>query len=93
VAEPLDGEDAMITRHRLLKTGVGTALVGRGLPWLGAAALAQGRRKLSPLLPVGTRSEAIFDAMRGKKPLISAHPGSIAWKPAAAPATASISCR
>jgi DMSO/TMAO reductase YedYZ molybdopterin-dependent catalytic subunit len=60
----------MITRRCLLEAGGSAALVGSTLRRLGASAFAQGKPHLSPLLPEGTRSEAIFDALPGKKPLI-----------------------
>jgi len=60
----------MITRRGLFEVGAGAVLAGSGLPYLGAAAFAQARPRLSPLLPEGTRSEAIFDALPGKTPLI-----------------------
>ena len=60
----------MITRRRLLEAGAGAALAGSGLPFLSVAASAQGKPQLTPLLPEGTRSEALFDALSGKKPLI-----------------------
>src|SRR6266536_1798659 len=67
---PGQWEDAMITRRGLFGVGAGAVLAGSGLPYLGAAAFAQARPRLSPLLPEGTRSEAIFDALPGKTPLI-----------------------
>jgi sulfite dehydrogenase len=60
----------MITRRGLFEVGAGAVLAGFGLPYLGAAAFAQARPRLLPLLPEGTRSEAIFDALPGKTPLI-----------------------
>jgi DMSO/TMAO reductase YedYZ molybdopterin-dependent catalytic subunit len=60
----------MITRRSLLEAGAGAALGGSALRWFSASAFAQGKPHLSPLLPEGTRSEAIFDALPGKKPLI-----------------------
>jgi DMSO/TMAO reductase YedYZ molybdopterin-dependent catalytic subunit len=60
----------MITRRGLFEVGTGAVLAGSGLPYFGAAAFAQARPRLWPLLPEGTRSEAIFDALPGKTPLI-----------------------
>ena len=60
----------MITRRRLLEAGAGAALAGSGLPFLSVAASAQAKPQLTPLLPEGTRAEALFDALSGKKPLI-----------------------
>ncbi len=60
----------MITRRGLFEVGAGAVLTRSALPYLGAAAFAQARPRLSPLLPEGTRSEAIFDALPGKTPLI-----------------------
>jgi DMSO/TMAO reductase YedYZ molybdopterin-dependent catalytic subunit len=48
--------------------GAGTAFAAPG--WLAASSFAQGKLELSPLLPEGTRSEALLDALPGKKPLI-----------------------
>jgi DMSO/TMAO reductase YedYZ molybdopterin-dependent catalytic subunit len=55
----------MITRRDLLEAGAGAALAGASV-----AAFAQGKLQLSALLPEGTRSEALLDALPGKKPLI-----------------------
>src|SRR6266478_3248888 len=64
----------MITRRRLLETpGVGAMLAGLGLAFprmLTTEAEAQPILNLSPMLPEGTRSEAILDTLPGKKPLI-----------------------
>ena len=63
----------MITRRNLLleAAGAGAMLPGLGLPVprprLTAPATAL---NLSPMLPEGTRSQAILDALPGKKPLI-----------------------
>src|SRR5262249_30690207 len=69
-AESFERKDVMITRRSLLEAGAGAALVGSAVPSFGASAFAQGKPHLSPLLPEGTRSEAIFDVLPGKKPLI-----------------------
>jgi hypothetical protein len=58
----------MISRRRLLEMGAGTAFAAPG--WLAASSFAQGKLELSPLLPEGTRSETLLDALPGKKPLI-----------------------
>ena len=64
----------MITRRRLLETpGVGAMLAGLGLAFprmFTTEAEAQPILNLSPMLPEGTRSEAILDTLPGKKPLI-----------------------
>src|SRR5712692_2679629 len=67
---PGQWEGTMITRRGLFEVGAGAVLTRSALPYLGAAAFAQARPRLSPLLPEGTRSEAIFDALPGKTPLI-----------------------
>ena len=58
----------MITRRGLLEAGGALALTGAGSSpaWSGSA----GETLLSPLLPAGTRAEAVLDALPGKKPLI-----------------------
>src|SRR5262249_20606566 len=58
----------MISRRRLLEMGAGAALAAPGR--LAASSFAHGKLELSPLLPEGTRSEALLDALPGKKPLI-----------------------
>lgn len=64
----------MITRRALLGAwSASTALAGAGLlsaKEVGAAAADQSELKLSPMLPEGTRSEAVLDSLPGKKPLI-----------------------
>ena len=64
----------MITRRRLLETpGVGAMLAGLGLAFprmFTTEAEAQPILNLSPMLPEGTRAEAILDTLPGKKPLI-----------------------
>jgi DMSO/TMAO reductase YedYZ molybdopterin-dependent catalytic subunit len=64
----------MFTRRSLLEAaGVGTILAGTGsaVPQLFATeAGAEVALNLSPLLPEGTRTEALLDALPGKKPLI-----------------------
>jgi DMSO/TMAO reductase YedYZ molybdopterin-dependent catalytic subunit len=64
----------MITRRSLLEAaGVGAILAGSGpvVPQLLATeADAEGALNLSPMLPDGTRAEAILDTLPGKKPLI-----------------------
>jgi DMSO/TMAO reductase YedYZ molybdopterin-dependent catalytic subunit len=60
----------MITRRCPLEAGAGAALAAPGLSLWGAAASAQEKPRLSPLLPEGTRAEAVLDALPGKKPLI-----------------------
>src|SRR5438552_7216639 len=64
----------MITRRTLLNaSGIGATLAGFGpaLPdWLTAEAEAQAALSLPPILPEGTRAEAMLDALPGKKPLI-----------------------
>src|ERR1700674_802420 len=66
--------DAMMTRRDLLEaTGVGAALAGSALvdpQILATQARAEAALKLAPALPEGTRSEAVLDALPGKKPLI-----------------------
>jgi DMSO/TMAO reductase YedYZ molybdopterin-dependent catalytic subunit len=60
------GGHQMITRRRLLEgAGTGAALAGLGIP-LAKAAIPG----LSDALPSGARSEAILEALPGKKPLI-----------------------
>jgi hypothetical protein len=58
----------MITRRGVLEAGGALALTATGsVPaWSGGA----GEPLLSPLLPGGTRAEAVLDALPGKKPLI-----------------------
>ena len=64
----------MITRRNLLEaTGVGAVLAGSGAvvpQWFTAQAEAEVPLNLPPALPEGTRTEAILDALPGKKPLI-----------------------
>ena len=64
----------MVTRRRLLQgAGKGTLLVASGVavPHLfKTKAGAETALKLSPMLPEGTRGEAILDTLPGKKPLI-----------------------
>lgn len=66
----------MLTRRRLLEAaGAGAAFAGaRSLSPTLFAAEAQTRTtlapELSPMLPEGTRAEAVLDALPGKKPLI-----------------------
>ena len=64
----------MITRRRLLQTpGVGAMLAGLGLAFprvFTTEAEAQPILNLSPMLPEGTRAEAILDTLPGKRPLI-----------------------
>src|ERR1700719_2216503 len=64
----------MITRRNLLEAaGVGAVLAGAGAAvpqWVTAQAEAEVPLNLPPALPEGTRTEAILDALPGKKPLI-----------------------
>ena len=64
----------MITRRGLLEAaGIGTVLAGSGtaVPRLFATeADAEAGLNLSPMLPEGTRTEALLDTLPGKKPLI-----------------------
>ena len=63
----------MITRRSLLEAaGIGTILAGSGTaaPQLFATEADAGALNLSPMLPDGTRTEAILDTLPGKKPLI-----------------------
>jgi sulfite dehydrogenase len=64
----------MITRRNLLEAaGVGTMLAASGSavpPLLATEADAEVAPSLSPLLPQGTRAEAVLDTLPGKKPLI-----------------------
>ena len=64
----------MITRRGLLEAaGTGTILAGSGAAiaqLFATEAAAEGALDLSPLLPDGTRAEAILDTLPGKKPLI-----------------------
>jgi DMSO/TMAO reductase YedYZ molybdopterin-dependent catalytic subunit len=64
----------MITRRSLLEAaGVGTILAGSGAavgPLFATEAGAENALNLSPLLPDGTRAEAVLDTLPGKKPLI-----------------------
>jgi DMSO/TMAO reductase YedYZ molybdopterin-dependent catalytic subunit len=64
----------MITRRGLLEAAGGALGFGGGgaltAPAGGAESTNSGLLWLSPLLPVGTRSEAVLDALPGKKPLI-----------------------
>jgi DMSO/TMAO reductase YedYZ molybdopterin-dependent catalytic subunit len=61
----------MITRRRLLEaTGAAAALAGSNL---GSSLTSPGHAqtyKMSPVLPEGTRSEALLETLPGKKPLI-----------------------
>ena len=62
----------MLSRRRLLETATSAAaLAGAGLltPRI-AAGQRPGAGNLSPLLSAGTRSEALLDALPGKRPLI-----------------------
>jgi len=61
----------MITRRGLLEAAGGAlALTGAGPAWPGGAGEQRGEALLSPLLPAGTRAEAVLDSLPGKKPLI-----------------------
>ncbi|MGH6830154.1 MAG: molybdopterin-dependent oxidoreductase, partial [Methylocella sp.] len=61
----------MITRRGLLEAAGGTlALTAAGPAWSGGAGEEPGEAILSPLLPAGTRAEAVLDTLPGKKPLI-----------------------
>jgi DMSO/TMAO reductase YedYZ molybdopterin-dependent catalytic subunit len=63
----------MLTRRSLLEAaGVGTIIAGSGaaVPRLFAKPAAAQAIYLSPVLPEGTREEAILDTLPGKKPLI-----------------------
>ncbi|MGH7248809.1 MAG: molybdopterin-dependent oxidoreductase, partial [Pseudomonadota bacterium] len=64
----------MITRRGLLEAAGGAlALAGGGaltVPAAGAGSTNSGLLRLSPLLPAGTRADAILDTLPGKKPLI-----------------------
>jgi DMSO/TMAO reductase YedYZ molybdopterin-dependent catalytic subunit len=62
----------MMTRRTLLETaGGGAILAGSAFPQLLVPdAAAKTALNLSPMLPEGIRSEAILDALPGKKPLI-----------------------
>src|SRR5207244_11254586 len=58
----------MLTRRHLVRTaGAGLALTGPGISLLSTAAAGI---NLPSGLPEGTRTEAILDALPGKKPLI-----------------------
>lgn len=64
----------MLTRRRFIEAaGVGAALTGAG-SGLAAHSAIRGRQRslldLSPLLPDGTRAEAVLDVLPGKKPLV-----------------------
>jgi sulfite dehydrogenase len=62
----------MITRRSLLEAaGMGTILAGSGAA-VGPlfATEAEGALSLSPMLPDGTRAEAVLETLPGKKPLI-----------------------
>ena len=65
----------MITRRGLLEAASGALAFGGGgalmrVPAGGAGATNSGLLWLSPLLPAGTRAEAVLDTLPGKKPLI-----------------------
>jgi DMSO/TMAO reductase YedYZ molybdopterin-dependent catalytic subunit len=64
----------MITRRDLLQTAGGALAFGSGgaltAPARGAESTNSGLLSLSPLLPAGTRSEAVLATLPGKKPLI-----------------------
>ena len=64
----------MITRRDLLQTAGGALAFGSGgaltAPARGAELTNSGLLSLSPLLPAGTRSEAVLATLSGKKPLI-----------------------
>jgi sulfite dehydrogenase (cytochrome) subunit A len=71
--------NTMITRRRLLEaagTGAvlaGTVVAGAGRAWSQSALEAQAQAAaldLLPVLPAGTRSEAVLDALPGKRQLI-----------------------
>jgi DMSO/TMAO reductase YedYZ molybdopterin-dependent catalytic subunit len=61
----------MISRRSLLEAAGGAlALTAAGPAWPGGAGEQPGEALLSPLLPAGTRAEAVLDTLPGKKPLI-----------------------
>ena len=61
----------MISRRSLLEAAGGAlALTAAGPAWPGGAGEQSGEALLSPLLPAGTRAEAVLDSLPGKKPLI-----------------------
>jgi DMSO/TMAO reductase YedYZ molybdopterin-dependent catalytic subunit len=62
----------MISRRGLLEAAGGAWMVaGTGsLAAAGGAGEERGKALLSPLLPAGTRAEAVLDTLPGKKPLI-----------------------
>jgi len=61
----------MITRRRLIEvTGAAAALAGSNLGSSLTTAAQTEPPKLTPLLPEGTRAEAVLEALPGKKPLI-----------------------
>ena len=61
----------MITRRRLLEAaGAGAALAGSGLSFPRLSEAEGAEPVLPAALPEGTRTEAIMDALPGKKPLI-----------------------
>ena len=64
----------MLTRRGLLEAAGGALAFGGGgaltAPARGAESTNSGLLSLSPLLPAGTRSEAVLDTLPGKKPLI-----------------------
>jgi len=62
-------EDAMLTRRGLITSGAGLALAGSGLR-LAPSEAAAGPLDLPAALPEGARSNAVLDALPGKKPLI-----------------------
>jgi sulfite dehydrogenase len=72
--ETASREGAMITRRNLLEAaGAGAILAGSGstVPQLFATeADAEAALNLSPMLPDGTRAQAILDTLPGKEPLI-----------------------
>src|SRR5262245_36298825 len=59
----------MLTRRGLITSGAGLALAGSGLR-LAAPKAAAGPLDLPAALPEGARSNAVLDALPGKKPLI-----------------------
>jgi DMSO/TMAO reductase YedYZ molybdopterin-dependent catalytic subunit len=59
----------MLTRRGLLEAGAGAALA-TGLGWPGSSSVEAAGLDLPTALPSGLRSEAVLDALPGKKPLI-----------------------
>ena len=59
----------MLTRRGLITSGAGLALAGSGLR-LAPSEAAAGPLDLPAALPEGARSNAVLDALPGKKPLI-----------------------